>query len=151
LRLHRNGTLAVTPEIVLTDAPEPGVLAAIARPLDAFNDGHAGPHNLRPLVVMLRDPQSQEILGGLWGRTLFRWLQTQLLVVPEGLRRQGWGSRILQLAEQEAQARGCVGAMVDTFSFQARPFYEKQGYRVFGTLEGYPPGFSAYFLQKRLA
>jgi hypothetical protein len=40
---------------------------------------------------------------------------------------------------------------LETHSFQARPFYEKCGYKVFGTLEDYPPGHAKFFLRKRLA
>ena len=39
---------------------------------------------------------------------------------------------------------------MDTFSFQARPFYEKLGYRVFGQLPDYPRGQTRYFLAKAL-
>ena len=53
-------------------------------------------------------------------------------------------------AEAEARARGCVGAWLDTFGFQARPFYEALGYAVFGALEDQPPGHRRYVLMKRL-
>jgi hypothetical protein len=41
---------------------------------------------------------------------------------------------MLLQAEQEAKARGCRGAWLDTYSFQARGFYERLGYAVFGAL-----------------
>ena len=50
--------------------------------------------------------------------------------------------------EAEARARGCIGATLGTYDFQARPFYEKQGYEVFGTLEPYPNGHCSYYLRK---
>ena len=52
-------------------------------------------------------------------------------------------------AEEEARRRGCHHAWVDT-QFGARPFYEKLGYRVFGELPDYPPGYNRSFLQKAL-
>jgi hypothetical protein len=52
--------------------------------------------------------------------------------------------------EAEAIRRGCHGAFLDTFSYQARPFYEKLGYEVFGTLEDYPPGHQRFYMRKRL-
>ena len=47
-------------------------------------------------------------------------------------------------------ARGCRYAHLDTFSYQARPFYDRLGYRLFGELENYPPGHSRFFLRKQL-
>jgi len=61
----------------------------------------------------------------------------------------GYGRKLIQLAEYEAQRRGCEHAYLDIFDFQSRGFYEKLGYELFGQLEGYPPGHTKYFLQKR--
>jgi hypothetical protein len=44
---------------------------------------------------------------------------------------------------------GCTDAFLDTFSFQARGFYEKLGYRVFGGLDNHPAGHQHYFMTKR--
>ena len=50
--------------------------------------------------------------------------------------------------EEYAWAHDCLGVYLDTFEYQARPFYEKLGYAVYGTLEGYPPGYRQYYLRK---
>ena len=71
-------------------------------------------------------------------------------MVPADARGQGLGTQIMQRAEAEALARGCVGAWLDTFEFQARGFYEKLGYACFGQIDGYPPGFSRFFMKKTL-
>jgi hypothetical protein len=39
---------------------------------------------------------------------------------------------------------------LDTFEFQARGFYEHQGYTCFADLPDYPPGFSRFFMKKSL-
>jgi hypothetical protein len=54
------------------------------------------------------------------------------------------------MAEAEAVRRGCHGAQLDTYSFQAQGFYEKLGYAVFGIVEDYPSGHSRIYLSKRL-
>jgi len=53
-------------------------------------------------------------------------------------------------AEQYAVERGCTDSWLSTFSFQARPFYERLGYRLFGTLENYPDSHSLFFMTKQL-
>jgi GNAT superfamily N-acetyltransferase len=136
-------------EITLTDAPDPAAREVIVGGLIAYNEAHAGPRNWRPLAVLLHD-EGGVLVGGLWGGTAYGWLFTELLFVPEGLRGGGLGAEALARAEAEARARGCVGAWLDTFAFQARGFYEKLGYRLFGEIQDYPPGSARYFLMKRL-
>jgi len=70
--------------------------------------------------------------------------------VEDAARGQGLGRRLIGLAEDEARRRGCRHAYLDTTSFQARPFYEKLGYRLWGQLEDFPQGHTRYFLQKAL-
>lgn len=125
-------------------------MEAAERGLVAFNDAAAGPHNRRPLTVSLRRAGEAEPAGGLVGRTQFGWLFVSLLYVPEDLRRCGLGAELLRRAEDAARARGCVGVHLDTYSFQSRGFYEKQGYAVFGTIPDCPPGHARFFLSKRL-
>ena len=64
------------------------------------------------------------------------------------MRGQDYGTKLIELAEGEAQARNCHAAYVDTFSFLALDFYQKLGYTVFGTLEDFPKGHTRYFLKK---
>ena len=52
--------------------------------------------------------------------------------------------------ERVAAQRGCTHAHLDTFSYQARPFYERLGYRVFGVLQNYPSGHQRFFMEKTL-
>jgi len=57
---------------------------------------------------------------------------------------------LLRATEDEGRRLGSHSAYLDTFSFQARPFYERHGYEVFGTLEDFPVGQQRYFLRKAL-
>jgi GNAT superfamily N-acetyltransferase len=65
--------------------------------------------------------------------------------------RQRWGTQLLATAEREAAARGCHSAYLDKFDFQVLPFYQKQGYVLFGTLDGFAGDHKRFFLQKRFA
>ncbi len=139
------------PTIRITETPEPHVREAIVGPLIKFNNSRASqPENYRPLVIILSDPDTGEVVGGLWGATNYAHLHVDLLFVPDTLRGNGLGRQMLLQAEQEASARGCRGAWLDTYSFQARAFYERHGYAVFGILNDYPPGQSRIFLHKIL-
>ena len=60
----------------------------------------------------------------------------------------GNGKQLLRAAEQYALERDCQNVHLDTLSFQARPFYEKYGYEVFGQLEECPPGHTRIYRPK---
>jgi GNAT superfamily N-acetyltransferase len=138
------------PRIVLTDTPVAAARDAIAQGLGRYNEAACGPGHHRPLGVLLRD-DAGDYVGGLWGRTAWRWLFVELLFVPEPLRRSGLGRDLMRRAEAEAAKRGCHSVWLDTFSFQARGFYEKLGYSVFGRLADFPPGHTRFFLRKTLS
>ena len=139
----------MTPRIMLTDSPEAHVGEAIRGPLVRFNAARVGnAEGWRRLAITLSHPETNEIMGGLWGETMYSRLHVDLLFVPESLRRTGIGRRLMADAEAEAARRGCHGAWLDTYSFQARGFYERIGYVVFGTIDDYPPGHRRFFLSK---
>lgn len=131
-----------------SDAPPPGTFEAIYRALEASSLAQIGPAQPRLLVIPLRD-DGGSVKGGLWGFTLFEWLHVQMLFVPEPLRRQGVGAALMASAEAEARVRGCRGACVDAFSFQAAPFYRRIGFIPFGRLEDCPPGHDRLYFCKR--
>ncbi|ANL35257.1 GNAT family N-acetyltransferase [Rhizobium phaseoli] len=133
----------------LTGAPSPEELAAITDALSAFNTGDVGPADRRPLAILIRDTDGK-VTGGLSGFTAWGWLFTQMLYIPETLRGAGLAGKLLTEAEEEARARGCGGAWIDTFSPQALSAYLRQGYEVFGELEDFPQGRTRSFLRKRL-
>lgn len=135
--------------IHLSDEAQQAVREAIAGPLAAFNARQTGINDYRPLVLSVQD-EAGRIVGGLWGRTGYGWLFVELLFVPEAARGQGLGSDLMSRAEREAIARGCHGAWLDTYKFQARGFYERLGYSCFGEIENYPPGSARYFMKKAL-
>ncbi|MGE8187494.1 GNAT family N-acetyltransferase [Pseudomonas sp. NPDC086278] len=122
---------------------------AILAPLRAYNAAQAGPGNPQPLALLVRDDNG-EILGGLYGRFFYQWLFIELLSVPEQARGLGMGSQLMQMAEDLAREKECVGIWLDTFDFQAPEFYKKLGYSELGQITDYPPGHQRFFFQKRL-
>jgi GNAT superfamily N-acetyltransferase len=100
--------------------------------------------------VIVSDPTTKEVLGGLTGRTSLALLFIDLFFLPDRMRRGGLGSRVLQLAEDEARRRGCRAAVLYTINFQAPGFYERHGYHVLGTIDCDPTGTSRIFMTKAL-
>lgn len=133
----------------IDDQVSPADEAAVVRGLLAFNEVRLGPANDQPVRFVVRDGAGA-VVGGLLGHTRWGWLYVAKLWVDERARGQGLGTQLLTAAEDLARSRGCTDASLDTFEYQARPFYEKLGYSLFGTLEGFPPGYRQYFLRKRL-
>jgi GNAT superfamily N-acetyltransferase len=139
-------------QLTLTSEPNPsaGDLKFVKDGLLAFNVEHIG---LEPwsgaLSLFLRDPSGQ-VIGGLLGGWRWGWVYVEKLWIHADYRKLGAGSRLLKAAEAEAAAAGCTDAVLDTFSFQARGFYERHGYVVYATLEGFPPGYRQFFFHKKL-
>ena len=123
--------------------------AAVRRGLLSFNERHIGPSGELPVRLVIRD-RLGVVVAGLLGHTRWGWLLVDKLWLADTVRGQGLGSRLMAAAEALAIDRGCTGAMLTTFEHQARPFYEKLGYALFGTLEGYPAGTRQYYLSKQL-
>jgi GNAT superfamily N-acetyltransferase len=129
--------------------PDAADEAAVRDGLREFNKANGGPSGYQPIAIHICDEAGKPV-GGLTGVVVYDWLFIELLHVPAELRGQGHGAALLARAESFARERGLVGVWLDTFSFQARPFYEKLGYTVFGTLPDHPRGGARYFLSKRL-
>src|SRR5438270_2472046 len=107
------------PTIDVTDRPSSGDVAVISDALDEFNIEETGVADRRPIAVLVRDPETSEVVGGLVGRTSLGLLFVDLFYLPPALRGSGLGSEILRQAEDEARKRGCRSAMLYTISFQA--------------------------------
>jgi GNAT superfamily N-acetyltransferase len=136
--------------ISIDDAPQPAVRESIVTRLVEYNETHVGTDTPKPLAIVLRTNESDDIIGGIWGNSFYDWLHVELLIVPGPLRNRGVGTTLMKTAEDVAKQRGCVGIRLDTFTFQAPAFYEKLGYRIFGRLPDHPRGHTRYFYCKRL-
>lgn len=92
-----------------------------------------------------------KIIAGI-NALIFPWgiMYVDVLFVDESHRYKGLGSTLLKRVEGEAKAMGAALSNLTSFDFQARDFYIKQGYEIFGLLEDAPEGHTLYFLKKRL-
>jgi ribosomal protein S18 acetylase RimI-like enzyme len=95
--------------------------------------------------------QNGEIVAGI-NTMLYCWncLYIDVLWVKEEFRKDGVGSHLLKEVEKIAKDKGCSLIHLDTFDFQAKGFYEKHGYEVFGVLEDCPIEHKRYYLKKNI-
>ena len=135
--------------LTLEEPPRDQDVAALADGLNEHALPHTGVAGFKPLGILLRDDRGA-LVGGAYGYVNWNWLFINLVWLSESARGGGHGRRVMLALEQAARERGCTHAHLDTFSFQARPFYEKLGYEVFSTLDDYPLGHQRCFLKKAL-
>jgi GNAT superfamily N-acetyltransferase len=119
-------------------------------PLLAFNQATVGDAAATPFALEIRASPTEPVSGGLWAMSLWGSFYIALVVAPEGARGRGLGGELMRQAEVEARARGCRQMWLDTYDFQARPFYERLGFEVFGRIDGPAPMFPRWFMQKQL-
>ena len=137
--------------VTVTDAPGVGAEAVIRDGLSNYNIEQAGYRDQRPLGVLVTDPDTGEVVGGIIGRTSMGLLFIDRFFLPERMRRQGLGTRVIKAAEEEGARRGCSRAILFTAHFQAPDFYRRKGWEVLGRIECDPPGHTRFCMTKRLA
>ena len=121
----------------------------LANLIRAYNRANREPSKSEPLNIYLEDEEGN-LVAGMVAETFGNWLEIEYLYVSEDLRRQGIGSKILKMAENESRNRGCKYSFVDTFNFQAPKFYEKHGYKGVFALKNYPYTGERYYYTKEL-
>lgn len=148
--------------LVITDTPDEDLRRRVRAGIRRFNDerseyfaqSRAPERQPIALDVYVTDAGG-ELIAGLLATARFWWtgrggLEVEDLWVAAAFRRRGYGRRLMERAEDEARKRGCAFAHVRTYSFQARGFYERLGYRAVGQLDDYAPGVTLYWLKKDL-
>ncbi|MDI9209282.1 GNAT family N-acetyltransferase [Clostridium butyricum] len=90
-----------------------------------------------------------DIIAGINSK-MYCWncLYIDVLWVKEEYRKEGLGSKILNEIEKVAKDKGCYLIHLDTFDFQAKDFYIKHGYDIFGILDECPQRHKRYFMKK---
>jgi len=91
-----------------------------------------------------------KMVGGTLCEIIYNWVYVEYLFVDERMRGQDIGTKILEKIEEYAKENNLTGMYTETFDFQARPFYEKYGFKVVGCYENMPPNSKLWLLQKQL-
>jgi GNAT superfamily N-acetyltransferase len=136
-------------KFVAERSPDEATVRAIESGLTAHATGLGLLTDWSPHWIIGRDKDGV-VQAGIRFVLAFEWLFVNWLWVADAHRKHGVGSQLMAGAEAAARAQGCRGAYLDTFTFQAPKFYERLGYREFGRLNDFPPGYSRIWFSKAL-
>jgi GNAT superfamily N-acetyltransferase len=136
-------------KIAIESPPEKATLTDLGAGLRRYNESFTGPSEAIEYVVTLRDAYGK-FLGGVYCDLYWSALFVKWVWLDDSARKHGYGAKLLADAEAEGRKRGATMAHLDTFSFQARGFYEKYGYRVFGTLDYPGANIQRHYMSKLL-
>ena len=102
------------------------------------------------LVFKAADPKGNLVGGCVLDIDGTKTAEFNSLWVDERFRRQEIGTALVREAERAAAKRGCRSIENNyTFDFQnAKPLFEKLGYREYGVIKGWPEGHDGYLLAK---
>lgn len=90
------------------------------------------------------------VTGGVRATCFWNTLHIELLWLSEECRGKGIGKQLMDKAEDFAKKQNCEKVFVETTSWQAKPFYEKNGYKHIATLPDRPKGHASHYLTKDL-
>ena len=141
--------ISITTEV----QPNEQDLKTISQGIQTFNQQHL-PDDVvfekdTNFAVFARNEQ-QQVIGGIRAVAFWNYCIIELLWLDEKARGLSIGSKLIAATEAFAKENGFNHIRTETLDFQAKGFYEKQGFSVFGSLPDYPVGHTTYCLVKSL-
>ena len=136
-------------DLIYDTDPNPADIAVLEDRLYEFNMQATGHTDGRLYGIFLRD-ESGAVIGGADGWTWGATCYVRHLILPETMRGEGLGTKLMDLIEKEARARGCAMVVLESHDFQAPEFYRRRGFAVTGSVDDYPRGHRNFTLVKRL-
>lgn len=91
-----------------------------------------------------------KLIGGAIGFIKYDWYFLDMLYIDEEYRKGNIGTSLINELENFARKEKLTGIRTDTWDFQAKEFYEKMGFKLFGELKDCPLGTINYFFEKKL-
>lgn len=102
------------------------------------------------LNYVIKDKDGRVIAGIIGVDYSWKVIYIDVLWVDEEYRGKGLGTKLIRRLEEEVRAKEYTMIHLDTFDFQGKDFYMRNGYEVFGVLEDCPKGHKRYFMKKNL-
>lgn len=115
----------------------------------AFNQPYFGVQEAKPFTIYIID-DNKSILCGLYGCHFDKYIRVDMTWVDESYRKKGFGKKLFQKLDEYARQKHCKYIQLDTFDFQAKPFYEKMGFECIGTIPKWVEGYDCHFMRKTL-
>lgn len=123
-------------KIQIEENPDEAKINEVRQLLQEYNDPYWEVREKNTYRITLKE--NTEVLGGAVFTIFGEWLEVDYFCVHPDKRSKGLGTKLLAEAEKHAKAKGCKTAFLNTFNFQAKPFYEKKGYKVVYIQKNYP-------------
>ena len=141
----------ITNETFFIDETEnPEINSVIKKGIIDYNSPFFGSNSAQPFTIYIKDSKS-EVIAGLTGFYKGKYSRVDLLWVQEDYRSKGIGKKLVLKLEEFSKSKGCLYIQLDTFDFQARPFYEKMGFKCVGTVSKWVEERDCYFMRKTLS
>lgn len=138
---------------MVTTSPNKADLATLSAGIGQFNQDYLpdeiGFEKDTKFAVFAKDING-DIMGGIRANAFWNYCFIELLWLSKDARGLGVGSKLITAAENFAKEKGFEYLRTETLSFQAKPFYEKLGFKQFGELADHPKGHTTYCLVKAL-
>jgi ribosomal protein S18 acetylase RimI-like enzyme len=134
-------------KIVYTDNPTSEEINFLYKGLSQYALEKKDMPLIKQWGFLLKNKQG-DLQGGITGCFLYGCLVIDTLMISPSFRNQGYGTKLMQLAEELGSKNKCTFSTVNTMDWEAKGFYEKLGYQVEFTRHGYSNNSTFYFLRK---
>lgn len=134
-------------KIQFSEHPEQHDIQALSDGIVLYAKQQRGHKPIAPFGFFIRN-EDNKVIGGCNGNIGYGWVYVDQLWVHESLRGQGYGTQLMQAAENLAKEKGCISAAVNTMDWEALDFYKKLGFRVEFERHGLAKNSIYYFLRK---
>ena len=93
---------------------------------------------------------NDQFVGAVVAKVFWGQLHIKYLYVDKAYRKQGIATLLIEKALAYGKEQGCAFSFVETLSFQGLGFYQKCGFILEFTRDGYTPNVSFHYLRKDL-
>jgi GNAT superfamily N-acetyltransferase len=136
--------------IFIDETENSDLIKVIKKGIIEYNAPFFGSNPSKSFIIYIKN-YKLDIIAGLTGFYKGKYARVDLFWVDKAVRHQGLGKRLILKLEEFCKIKGCCYIQLETFDFQARPFYEKLGFECIGTVSKWVEDRDCYFMRKTLS